>query len=112
VQRDERESKACTSANRALTCSGVAVDRATCTVSHACSRLGDQTNGTYGCGSIFNPPGAPDGSFSQRWSDLRPFLPRCPDPARPTTPADQAQLTERPARSPSRSTPSVSPSTA
>ena len=41
--------KACTPANETHTCSGVPVDQATCTVSHACSRLGDQTNGTYGC---------------------------------------------------------------
>jgi cysteine-rich repeat protein len=87
--------KTCTSANEALTCSGVAVDQATCTVSHACSRLGDQTNGTYGCGSIFNPPGAPNGSFSQTLvgpPTVPPALPgSCPTN---NTCTDQAQLTE------------------
>jgi len=87
--------KACTTANELLTCSGVAVDQATCTVNHACSRLGDQTNGTYGCGSIFNPPGAPNGSFSQTLvgpPTVPPALPgSCPTN---NTCTDQAQLTE------------------
>ena len=87
--------KACTSANEALTCSGVPVDQATCTANHACSRLGDQTNGTYGCGSIFNPPGAPNGSFSQTMvgpPTVPPALPgSCPTN---NTCTDQAQLTE------------------
>ncbi len=51
--------KACTTANEALNCSGSPVDAATCEAEQdTCSRLGDQTNGTYGCGSIFNPVGA------------------------------------------------------
>jgi hypothetical protein len=87
--------KACTTANELLTCSGVAVDQATCTANHACSRLGDQTNGTYGCGSIFNPPGAPNGSFSQTMvgpPTVPPALPgSCPTN---NTCTDQAQLTE------------------
>jgi cysteine-rich repeat protein len=55
--------KACTAANESLACSGSLVDEATCTTNHACSRLGDQTNGTYGCTSIFNPLGAKIGQF-------------------------------------------------
>ncbi len=51
--------KACTASNEALNCSGTAVDEATCEAEQdTCSRLGDQANGTYGCGSIFNPVGA------------------------------------------------------
>jgi hypothetical protein len=51
--------KACTTANEALACSGSPVDESTCEAEQdTCSRLGDQTNGTYGCGSIFNPVGA------------------------------------------------------
>jgi cysteine-rich repeat protein len=55
--------KACTVATETADCSGVPVDQATCTADHACSRLGDQTNGFYGCASIFNPPGAANGQF-------------------------------------------------
>jgi hypothetical protein len=87
--------KACTPANETLTCSGVTVDPATCTANHACSRLGDQTNGTYGCASIFNPPNAPNGSFSQTLvgpPTVPPALPgSCPTN---NTCTDQAQLTE------------------
>jgi cysteine-rich repeat protein len=86
--------KACTAANELLTCSGVAVDQATCTASHECSRLGDQTNGTYGCASIFNPPNAPNGSFSTTMVGppaVPPALPgSCPTN---NTCTDQAQLT-------------------
>src|SRR5262245_11268810 len=86
--------KACTPANELLTCSGVAVDQATCTASHECSRLGDQTNGTYGCASIFNPPNAPNGSFSATMVGppaVPPALPgSCPTN---NTCTDQAQLT-------------------
>jgi cysteine-rich repeat protein len=67
--------KACTPANEAQTCSGVPVDQATCTTNHACSRLGDQTNGTYGCGSIFNPLGAPNGSFGNPGPVGPPMVP-------------------------------------
>jgi cysteine-rich repeat protein len=87
--------KACTTANETHTCSGVPVDAATCTANHACSRLGDQTNGTYGCGSIFNPPGAPNGSF-----DLVKVGPPTVPPALPgscptnNTCVDQAQQME------------------
>src|SRR5262249_6761657 len=55
--------KACTVATETSDCSGVAIDQATCTASAACARMGDQTNGTYGCLTIFNPVGAPIGSF-------------------------------------------------
>jgi hypothetical protein len=55
--------KACTAANESLNCSGEVVTQATCTSSVSCSRLGDQTNGTYGCTSIFNPLGAKIGQF-------------------------------------------------
>jgi len=88
--------KTCTTANETHTCSGVPVDQATCTVNHECSRLGDQTNGTYGCGSIFNPPGAPNGSFDPSGLVGPPTVP----PARPgscptgNTCVEQAQLTE------------------
>jgi cysteine-rich repeat protein len=88
--------KTCTSANEALTCSGVAVDQATCTASHECSRLGDQTNGTYGCASIFNPPGAPNGSFPVPGPVGPPTVPPALPGSCPTgnTCTDQAQLTE------------------
>jgi cysteine-rich repeat protein len=87
--------KACTPANEALTCSGVPVDQATCTANHACSRLGDQTNGTYGCGSIFNPPGAPNGSFGNPGPVGPPTVPPALPGSCPTnnTCTDQAQLT-------------------
>jgi cysteine-rich repeat protein len=87
--------KACTPANETVNCSGVAVDQATCEASQECSRLGDQTNGTYGCDSIFNPPGAPNGSFSLTMvgpPTVPPALPgSCPTG---NTCTDQAQLTE------------------
>jgi cysteine-rich repeat protein len=87
--------KTCTTANQLLTCSGVAVDQATCTASPECARLGDQTNGTYGCGTPFNPPGAPNGSFSTTMvgpPTVPPALPgSCPTG---NTCTDQAQLTE------------------
>src|SRR5262249_1102162 len=55
--------KACSAANETVNCSGLPVTQAQCLLSHACSRLGDQTNGFYGCASIFNPPGAKIGQF-------------------------------------------------
>src|SRR4029077_20684530 len=55
--------KACTVATETSDCSGVAVDQATCEANYDCSRLGDQTNGTYGCGNVPNPPGAKKGQF-------------------------------------------------
>ena len=87
--------KNCTTANETLTCSGVPVDQATCTANHACSRLGDQTNGTYGCGSIFNPPGAPNGSFPNPGPVGPPTVPPALPGSCPTnnTCTDQAQLT-------------------
>src|SRR5262249_23155629 len=90
--------KACTTANELLTCSGVPVDQATCTASHGCSRLGDQTNGTYGCASIFNPPNAPNRTFPTR--PPGPVGPPTAPPALPgscptnNTCTDQTQLTE------------------
>lgn len=55
--------KPCTAANEALACSGSPVDQATCSADELCARLGDQTNGFYGCTTIFNPPGAAIGQF-------------------------------------------------
>jgi cysteine-rich repeat protein len=85
--------KACTTANETQTCSGVPVDQATCTTNHACSRLGDQTNGTYGCGSIFNPLGAPNGSFGNPGPVGPPMVPPALPGSCPTnnTCIDQAE---------------------
>jgi len=87
--------KACTTANETHTCSGVAVDEATCKTNHACSRLGDQTNGTYGCASIFNPPNAPNGSFGNPGPVGPPNIPPALPGSCPTnnTCVDQTQLT-------------------
>jgi cysteine-rich repeat protein len=88
--------KACTTANETHTCSGVPVDQATCTTNHACSRLGDQTNGTYGCGSIFNPLGAPNGSFGNPGPVGPPMVPPALPGSCPTnnTCIDQAEQME------------------
>jgi cysteine-rich repeat protein len=88
--------KACTAANETVNCSGVAVDQATCTASHECSRLGDQTNGTYGCASIFNPPNAPNGSFGNPGPVGPPTVPPALPGSCPTgnTCVDQAQQME------------------
>src|SRR5262249_7039225 len=88
--------KNCTTANETHTCSGVPVDEATCTSNHACSRLGDQTNGTYGCGSIFNPPGAPNGSFDNVGKVGPPTVPPAVPGSCPTnnTCVDQAEQME------------------
>jgi cysteine-rich repeat protein len=92
--------KACKVATETSDCSGVAIDQATCTASAACARMGDQTNGTYGCLTIFNPVGAPIGSFPP--VAVGPARTSGPPPlaagpgACPTnnTCEDQAQLTE------------------